>query len=326
MRLLVTGGAGYIGSTTAQRLLADGHDVFVLDDLRSGHRDLVPQEATFIHGDVADPTTYRDALDQIDACLHFAASAEAGLSMRCPEAFYSNNTAATARLLDALIKAGVRRVVFSSTCAVYGQPDRLPIDESADTAPTNVYGHSKLLVERMLACLAELTGLRYASLRYFNAAGASDDRGEDHELETHLIPRVLEVAAGRREAVEVLGVDYPSVDGTCIRDYVHVEDLAEAHVAALRALDEHSHVVCNLGTGHGYSVREIVDAARLVTGASIPIVERPRRPGDPGVLVASSERARSLLSWQPRRSSLEHIVASAWSWHTRRWMRRDESH
>ena len=319
MRLLITGGAGYIGSTTAARLLRDGHEVVVLDDLRSGYHELVPEGAEFMHADVGEPSAYRHVLPGIDACLHFAASAEAGISMERPDVFYENNTAATIRLLHALLDAGTQRFILSSTCAVYGQPDTLPIDENTPTAPTNPYGHSKLLIEQTLPWLAELKGLRYASLRYFNAAGATEDRGEDHPAETHLIPRVLEVAAGRRAAVDVFGTDYDSPDGTCVRDYVHVADLADAHAAALGVLDDHERVICNLGTGTGYSVREIIETARAVTGAPIPVAVSDRRPGDPAVLYASADRARDVLGWQPRHSSLDDIITSAWRWHQRRW-------
>ena len=319
MRLLVTGGAGYIGSTTAALLLDHGHEVVILDDLRSGHRDLVPQGATFVEADVGEPAAYRDVLEGIEACLHFAASAEAGISMEIPQSFYVNNTAATLRLLEALLDAGIQRFVLSSTCAVYGEPQRVPIDENTETSPTNVYGHSKLLIEQALAWLGKLRGLRYASLRYFNAAGATADRGEDHPVETHLVPRVLEVAAGRRDVVEIFGTDYASRDGTCVRDYVHVADLADAHVAALAALDADDRVVCNLGTGSGFSVREIIEVARQVTDRVIPEKVSPRRPGDPPVLVASAERAGNLLGWRPRHTALEEIIGSAWEWHQRRW-------
>lgn len=319
MRLLVTGGAGYIGSTTAAQLLRHGHDVLVVDDLRTGHRDLVPEGAEFIEADVGGLSPYQSSLRGIDACLHFAASAEAGLSMERPAAFYANNTAATIRLLHELVKADVGRFVLSSTCAVYGQPERMPIEEDTPTRPANVYGHSKLLIEQTLPWMAELTGLRYASLRYFNAAGATEGRGEDHPVETHLIPRVLEVAAGRRAAVEIFGTDYPSPDGTCVRDYVHVSDLADAHVLALTALETRPQIVCNLGTGAGFSVREIIDVAQAVTGRPVATKSSARRPGDPAVLVASAQRARDVLSWRPQHSALEDIISSAWQWHQRRW-------
>ena len=319
MRVVVTGGAGYIGSVTADALVRANHDVVVIDDLRTGHRDLVPDGATFVHADIADPASYRSVLKGVQACLHFAASAEAGISMRRPEAFYANNTAATLRLLEALIGAGVGRFVLSSTCAVYGQPDELPISESAAQRPTNAYGHSKLLIERTLPWLAELTGLRYAALRYFNAAGATSGRGEYHARETHLIPLVLQVAAGFRDEVTVFGTDYPTRDGTCVRDYVHVADLVDAHVRALAALDHDHRVVCNLGTGAGFTVREVIESAREITGRPIFEREAQRRPGDPATLVASAATARELLGWRPRHSELDEIIASAWNWHRRRW-------
>lgn len=319
MKVVVTGGAGYIGSVTSDLLLQQGHDVVVIDDLRSGHRDLVPDGATLLQADVAEPRSYRAALAGAQACLHFAASAEAGVSMRRPEAFYANNTAATLRLLNALIGAGVDRFVLSSTCAVYGEPDALPIREGDRTQPTNVYGHSKLLIEGALQWLAELRGLRYAALRYFNAAGATDERGEDHAQETHIIPLVLQAAAGLRDDVAVFGTDYPTPDGTCVRDYVHVADLAAAHVRALNALEERERVVCNLGTETGFSVREVIDTAREVTGRPIRVREARRRPGDPATLVASAATAREVLDWRPHHVELAAMVASAWRWHCRRW-------
>jgi UDP-glucose 4-epimerase len=319
MKVVVTGGAGYIGAVTSDLLLQQGHDVVIIDDLRTGHRDLVPDGATFLQADVAEPRSYASALEGMQACLHFAASAEAGISMQRPEVFYANNTAATLRLLDALIGAGVDRFVLSSTCAVYGEPDAVPIREDDRKQPTNVYGHSKLLVERALPWLAELRGLRYAALRYFNAAGATEDRGEDHARETHVIPLVLQAAAGLRDDVAVLGTDYPTPDGTCVRDYVHVADLADAHVRALNALDVRERVVCNLGTETGFSVREVIDTAREVTGRPIRLREAQRRPGDPATLVASAATAREVLGWRPRHTELADIVTSAWRWHRRRW-------
>jgi UDP-glucose 4-epimerase len=319
MRVLVTGGAGYIGSVTAAALIERGHEVVVVDDLRAGHRDLVPEQARFVRADAADPAGYADVLADCDACLHFAASIEAGESMERPEAFFANNTAGTLRLLAALVDAGVRRFVLSSTAAVYGEPRRVPIAEDDPTEPTNPYGESKLLVERALGWLERLRGLRFASLRYFNAAGATAERGEDHDPETHLIPLVLEVAAGRRPHIAIYGTDYPTPDGTCLRDFVHVADLADAHVLALETLDREPRLVCNLGNGTGFSVREVIDAARRVTGHPIPAREAPRRAGDPAALVASSDRAHRLLGWTPEHADLEGIVASAWRWHRGRW-------
>ena len=320
MRVLVTGGAGYIGSTTAEALLDAGHEVVVIDDLSRGHRELVPVRARFVHGGIDDPVALDAAMGEgVDACLHFAALMEAGESMRKPEAYFATNTGGSLRLLEHLTSAGVERFVLSSTAAVYGQPDQVPIEESAPLRPTNAYGESKLLVERALWWLADLRGLRVASLRYFNACGATPGRGEDHHPETHLIPLVLAAAAGRRERIDVFGTDYPTRDGTCVRDYVHVADLADAHVAALHALGTQASIVCNLGSETGFTVREVIAAVERVTGQQIPAVDAPRRPGDPAELVASRARARDLLGWQPARTDLDEIVASAWDWHRSRW-------
>ena len=319
MRVLVTGGAGYIGSVTVAQLRVHGHEVVVVDDLRSGHAELVPDGVDVVEADIAEPDRYRAVLDDIDACIHFAASIEAGESMRRPEAFFANNTAGTLRLLAALQDAGVGRFVLSSTAAVYGDPLRVPIEEDDATVPTNAYGESKLLIERTLAWLARLRGMRCVALRYFNASGATDERGEDHDPETHLIPLVLGVAAGRREHISIFGTDYDTPDGSCVRDYIHVADLADAHVRALEHPGDDGLLVCNLGNGDGFSVREVIDVAREVTGRPIPAVEAPRRPGDPAVLVASSVRAREQLGWKPQHADLRDIVASAWRWHRRRW-------
>jgi len=319
MRVLVTGGAGYIGSTTAAALLGAGHDVVVLDALTNGHRDAVPDGAAFVEGDIADRTAVIEAIGGgVDACVHFAALIEAGESMRSPERFFAVNTGGSLRLLDTLAGAGVERFVLSSTAAVYGDPERVPISEDDRTEPTNAYGESKLLIERALAWLHRIHGLRYAALRYFNAAGATGDRGERHDPETHLIPLVLQVAAGTRDAIAVFGTDYPTPDGTAVRDYVHVADLADAHVLALEALDRHSRLVCNLGNGAGFSVREVIESVRRVTGHPIGVREEGRRAGDPAQLVASSARAADLLGWAPSRHDLDGIVASAWAWHQRR--------
>lgn len=313
MHVLVTGGAGYIGSTTAAALLAAGHEVTVLDSLRSGHRDAVPDGAAFVEGDVRD----RSALDRalagdVGACVHFAALIEAGVSVTEPATFFDVNTGGSAALLRALVEHGVGRFVLSSTAAVYGDPRSTPIAEDADLAPTSPYGESKLLVERMLPWVGAAHGVRTAALRYFNAAGATETHGERHDPESHLIPIVLEVAEGRRPSVAINGTDYPTPDGTAVRDFVHVADLASAHVLALEALGSHEHLVCNLGNGQGHSVRAVIEAARRVTGEPIPAIERDRRPGDPAVLVASSARARELLGWEPAHPDLDDIVASAW--------------
>lgn len=320
MRVLVTGGAGYIGAVTTEALLDDGHDAVVLDDLSRGHRELVPEGAAFVRGGVDDPAALRAALDGgVDGCLHFAARIEPGESMRTPERFFANNTAATLRLLEGLVAAGVDRFVLSSTAAVYGEPAHVPIDEAAPTEPTNAYGESKLLIERALWWLTQRRGLGAAALRYFNAAGATADRGEDHDPETHLIPLVLAAAAGRRGAVSVFGDDYPTRDGTCVRDFVHVADLADAHVRALETLVPGQALACNLGTGTGFTVREVVAAAERVTALPVPTSAAPRRAGDPAALVASNERARRLLGWTPARSDLDAVIRSAWDWHQRRW-------
>jgi UDP-glucose 4-epimerase len=315
MRILVTGGAGYIGSTTAAALLDSGHEVVVADDLSRGHRDAVPAAARFVEVDVTVP----DAIDEVvgdgafDACLHFAALIEAGESMRSPERFFAVNTGGSATLLEALLRHGVERFVLSSTAAVYGEPTRTPIEEDDPLSPTNAYGESKLLIERMLAWHHRIHGLRFAALRYFNAAGGTPDRGERHDPETHLIPLVLQVASGRREQISVFGTDYPTPDGSAVRDYIHVIDLADAHVRAVEQLDDHGSVTCNLGNGRGFSVREVVEAVRRVTGHPVPVEEAPRRAGDPAILVASSDRARRLLGWKPQHTDLDGIVADAWA-------------
>ena len=315
MHALVTGGAGYIGATTAAALLDAGHEVTVADDLSAGHRDVVPTDAAFVEVDVTDPRAIDEVVGDgdFDACLHFAALIEAGESMRAPERFFRVNTGGSATLLDALLRHGVRRFVLSSTAAVYGEPEHVPITEDDALVPTNAYGESKLLVERMLAWHHRIHDLRFAALRYFNAAGAVPGRGERHDPETHLIPLVLQVAEGRRDHITLFGTDYPTDDGTAVRDYIHVADLADAHVRAVEQLDTHGTITCNLGNGRGFSVREVVDAARRVTGHPIPAEEAPRRAGDPAVLVASSERARQLLGWQPRVPDLDRIVADAWA-------------
>lgn len=314
MRLLVTGGAGFIGATTAAALLDAGHEVTVVDDLSSGHRDAVPEGAAFHQVDIADAASMRPIVadGRFDGCLHFAALIEAGESMREPERFFAVNTGGSAALLQVLLEHEVGRFVLSSTAAVYGEPERTPIDETHPLQPTNAYGESKLLVERMLAWHHRIHGLRVASLRYFNAAGATPGRPERHDPETHLVPLILQVAAGRRERVSVFGTDYDTPDGTAVRDYVHVADLADAHVLAVEALDEHPTLTCNLGSGRGYSVREVIETARAVTGHPIPADDAARRAGDPAVLVASADRARDLLGWRPRRTDLVTMIGDAW--------------
>ncbi len=322
MRLLVTGGAGYVGSVVTAQLLSAGHAVVVFDSLHRGHRAALPANIELIAADLNDCSALESALQKhrFDAVLHFAALIEAGESMQVPERYFRNNSANTLNLLQAMLAHGVKRLVFSSTAALYGNPERVPIDEDSPLRPTNAYGESKLLVEQMLAWFHRVHGLRYASLRYFNAAGAAGELGEDHRPETHLIPLVLQVALGQREKISVFGADYPTPDGTCVRDYIHVADLASAHLLALEALGTvhgGQPLIYNLGNGRGFSVREVIAAARRVTGHAIPHEDAPRRPGDPAVLVASSEKIRSELGWQPQHPELEAIIASAWEWKRR---------
>jgi UDP-glucose 4-epimerase len=321
LKILVTGGAGYIGGTVALRLLSAGHNALIYDDFCHGHRDLVPAGARLIEGDLADRERLEHVfhVEKVDGVMHFAALIEAGESMKHPEMYFRNNTASTLSLLEAMLATGVGRLVFSSTAAVYGEPASTPIEEDAALAPTNPYGESKLLVEHMLTWMNRIHGLRYASLRYFNVAGAVEGRGEAHEPESHLIPLILDVALGRRQNIKIFGKDYPTPDGTCIRDYVHVGDLADAHILAFEALGARSRLIYNIGNGQGFSVREVVESVRRVTGHSIPVVEEPRRPGDPAVLVASSKRIMEELKWKPRYTSLDEIVRSAWVWHQQRY-------
>ena len=335
MKILVTGGAGYIGGTVAGLLAKNGHQAVIFDNLSHGHRDLLPAGVEFIQGELAD----RPALENIfssakqqgkpfDGVLHFAALIEAGESMLYPEQFFRNNTASTLSLLEAMLTHGPRRLVFSSTAAVYGEPETIPIKEDARLLPTNAYGASKLLVEQMLGWFHRIHGLRYTSLRYFNVAGALEGpdgitRGEAHQPESHLIPLVLDVALGRRPSICIYGDDYPTTDGTCIRDYIHVSDLADAHLLALNELEApaaaKAGLIFNLGNGHGFSVREVIESARRVTGHAIPAEAHPRRPGDPAVLVASSEKAIRELGWKPRYTQLDDIVRTAWIWHQKRY-------
>jgi UDP-glucose 4-epimerase len=316
VNVLVTGGAGYIGSVVVAQLLRAGHQVTVYDNLSKGHREAVDARAQLVVGDISD----RAALDRLfarsrfDAVMNFAASIEAGESMKVPEQFFRNNTANALTLLEAMLAHGVKKFVFSSTAALFGEPDRTPIKEDDRLKPTNAYGESKLLVEQMLAWLNRIHGLRYASLRYFNAAGATETLGEAHDPETHLIPLILQVAGGTRPHISIFGTDYPTPDGTCIRDYIHVVDLAEAHVLALHALEKESRLIFNLGNGRGFSVREVIAAAREVTGHRIPAVESPRRPGDPAVLVASSEKIMRELGWKPQFADLKTIIQTAWTY------------
>jgi UDP-glucose 4-epimerase len=314
VKLLVTGGAGYIGSIVARALLSRGHTVVVLDNLQQGHRDAVAPEARLVVADLLDYEAVGSIVAEgFDAVLHFAALALVGESGTHPERYYRTNIAGSLNLLEAMRAAEVGRLVFSSTCAVYGQPDEVPIPESAPTRPTNAYGRSKLAVDWMISDFCSAHGLGAVSLRYFNVAGASNGLGEDHEPETHLIPNVLRAALGTNEFVEIYGTDYPTPDGTAIRDYIHIDDLAEAHVLALEATDRGRHRIFNLGNGTGFSVREAIAATQAVTGVAVETNEAPRRPGDPAKLVAASDRIRSELGWEPRKPALEEMVADAWA-------------
>jgi UDP-glucose 4-epimerase len=315
LRLLVTGGAGYVGSVVAHQLLETGHETVVLDNLGKGHAAAVPEGAGFVEGDLLDPGRTRDVLSEgFDGVLHFAALSLVGESVEQPERYYRNNVCGTLNLLEAMGEAGVSRLVFSSTAAVYGEPEEVPIPETARTSPTNPYGASKLAVDHMIRAVAEARGLVATSLRYFNVAGASGRFGEDHHPETHLIPLVLRAAFGTRDSVRIFGTDYPTRDGTAVRDYIHVEDLGRAHLLALEAAGPGEHRVYNLGNGAGFSVREVVEAARSVTGRKIEAVEAPRRAGDPAVLVASSDRIRAELGWKPEKPELEAMISDAWDW------------
>ena len=314
MRLLITGGAGYIGSIVAQQLLAAGHQVTVLDNLERGHRAAVPEGAALVVADLLDREAVGAALaGGFDGAMHFAALALVSESVSHPERYYRTNVGGTLNLLEAMTVASVPRLVFSSTCAVYGQPDEVPIAESAVPRPVNAYGASKLAVDLMIRDFCTATGLGAVSLRYFNVAGASGGLGEDHDPETHLIPNILRAALGSAAVVDIYGTDYPTPDGTAVRDYIHVEDLAAAHLLALDGTRASEHRVFNLGNGSGFSVREVIAAARAVTGREVGTNEAPRRPGDPPMLVAASERIRSELGWEPRKPTLEEMVADAWA-------------
>jgi UDP-glucose 4-epimerase len=316
MNILVTGGAGYIGSVATEVLIEAGHEVVVYDSLLYGHRDAVHPEAVFEKGDLADKDRLNDVFDAhpINAVMHFAAHSIVPFSMQDPLPFVRDNVSNAINLLEAMANHDVKSFILSSTANVYGDPERVPISEDARLAPSSPYGESKLMIERMLHWCEVRYGLRYASLRYFNAAGASEAYGEDHSPETHLIPLVLKVALGQKDSLDIYGDDYPTRDGTCVRDYIHVVDLAQAHVLALEALSQGSRVY-NLGNGQGFTVQEVVATARAVTGHDIPAVIAPRRAGDPATLVASSDRIREDLDWQPRFPHLKDIIESAWRWH-----------
>jgi UDP-glucose 4-epimerase len=314
MKILVVGGAGYIGSICTEVLLDQKHEVAIFDNLSEGHRRAVDPRAEFIEGDLADKETTAETLARLrpEAVMHFAANALVAESMQNPSKYFRNNIASGLNLLDAMIAAEVRRLVFSSTCAIFGPPERVPIDEETPQRPINPYGESKLAFEKILRWYDAIHGLRFVSLRYFNAAGASEKFGEDHRCETHLIPNVLKVALGQKKRVEIFGTDYETPDGTCIRDYIHIIDLAHAHILAL---DAPASAFYNLGTGGGSSVREVIASCRKITGQPIPVLEKPRRPGDPPRLIASSEKIKRELGWRPQFQTLDAIVESAWNWH-----------
>lgn len=319
MAILVTGGAGYIGSHTVAALLERGEEVVVVDNLQTGHREAILGGA-FYEGDLRDKAFLDQvfAENKIEAVIHFAANSLVGESMQNPAKYYDNNVFGTLTLLEAMNNAGVSKIVFSSTAATYGEPEKVPIEETDRTEPTNVYGETKLMMERMMSWFDKVLGIKYVSLRYFNAAGAHKDGkiGEDHQPESHLIPLVLQTALGQRKQIAIFGDDYKTEDGTCIRDYIHVSDLADAHLRAVDYLrkGEESNVF-NLGNGTGFSVKEVIETAKKVTGLEIPVVMEPRRAGDPAVLVASSSKARSVLGWEPKYTNLEDVIASAWGWH-----------
>ena len=316
MKLLVTGGAGYVGSVVASQLVEAGHETVVLDDLTKGHEGAVPEGARLLWGSLLDEEFVRETLaGGFDGVLHFAALSLVAESVEEPERYYRNNVGGTLNLLEAMGEAGVPRLVFSSTAAVYGEPEEVPIPETATTKPTNPYGSSKLAVDGLIGHVAAARGLAATSLRYFNVAGASGRFGEDHHPETHLIPIVLQTAAGTRESVKIFGTDYPTRDGTAVRDYIHIEDLGRAHLLALEA-SEPGHRVYNLGSGSGFSVLEVVEAARGVTGEDIRAEEAPRRAGDPPELVASSDKIEAALGWKPEKPSLEAMISDTWAWMT----------
>ncbi|MEK7682423.1 MAG: UDP-glucose 4-epimerase GalE [Chloroflexota bacterium] len=316
MRIFLTGGAGYIGSAAAQMLLAAGHQVTIFDSLVTGHRAAVPGRARFIEADLTDRAALLQALrgDRYEAVLHFAAFIEAGESMQQPGKYFQNNSVNSLWLLEACMQAGVTRFVYSSSAAVYASSDE-PLTEESPLRPGNIYGQSKLMTETILEWYRRVRGLGYAALRYFNAAGALPGRGEAHQPETHLIPLVLQVALGERKQVQIFGTDYPTPDGTCIRDYIHLADLVSAHLLALEALEPEAQLIYNVGTGAGYSVRQVIETARRVTGHPLPVEEAPRRPGDPPRLVANSDKIRRELGWSPQHPSLDDIIASSWEWH-----------
>ena len=316
MNILVTGGAGYIGSATAEALVKAGHSVTVYDSLVTGHRRAVPEGATFMEADLSDSHALAKTLtdEKFDAIMHFAAFIEAGESMKDPGRFYHNNFTNSLALMETAVRAGVKRFVLSSTAAVF-QSSNEPLTEDSPLGPTNVYGHTKLMVEQALDWYRHVHGLHFAALRYFNACGALPGRGEAHQPESHLIPLVLRVPLELRDSAQIYGTDYPTPDGTCIRDYIHIADLISAHLLALDGLSERDRLIYNLGSGNGYSVREVIETARKVTGHPIPVKELPRRPGDSARLVAFSEKIKRELGWNPEHDNLQEIISSAWNWH-----------
>ncbi len=319
MKVLITGGAGYIGGTVSRVLLQLGHQVTIFDNFCHSRHSAVPHGATLVEGSLADRPLLQSTLraGQFDGVMHFAALIEAGESMKAPELYFRNNTAGTLSLLEAMLATGHNKLVFSSTAACYGEPEKTPILEDAKLSPTNPYGESKLLSEYMMRWMNGAHGLRYAALRYFNVAGAIEGYGEDHEPESHLIPLILDVALGRRKSIKIFGSDYPTPDGTCVRDYIHVEDLAHAHLLALQALDHRAPLIYNIGNGQGFTVKQVIDSVARVTGRHIEVELHDRRPGDPAVLVAGSEAIKRDLGWEPKHADLDDIVASAWNWHQR---------
>jgi UDP-glucose 4-epimerase len=316
MKIFITGGAGYIGSAVAAQLIADGNEVHIYDSLGTGHRQALPAAAQFTHANLADADALSKALrsEKFDALMHFAAFIEAGESMLDPSKYFQNNMVNSLNLIEAAHQAGIQRVVFSSTAAVY-QTSEQALSEDSPLGPPNVYGQTKLMIEEALNWYRQVHGMHYAALRYFNASGALPGHGEAHQPESHLIPLTLQVALGQREKIHIFGTDYPTPDGSCIRDYIHLADLVSAHVLALNGLAEKDQLVYNIGSGTGFSVKEVIETARQVSGHAIPAVESPRRPGDPPRLVASSERIQQDLGWQAQHSSLEEIITSAWEWH-----------
>lgn len=317
MKIFVTGGAGYIGSATAEALIKVGHSVTVYDSLVTGHREAVPAGAEFIHASLDDSHALAEALtsQKYDAIMHFAAFIEAGESMKDPGRFFRNNFSNSLQLMETAVRAGIRKFVFSSTAAVYRSSEE-PLTEDSPIGPTNVYGHTKLMTEQTLEWYRSIFGMHYAVLRYFNACGALPGRGEAHQPESHLIPRVLQIALGQADSATIYGTDYPTPDGTCIRDYIHIADLVSAHILALDALEKRDKMIYNVGSGNGFSVREVIETARKVTGHAIPAVEIPRRAGDSARLVASPAKIKKELGWEPKHTNMQDILSSAWEWHS----------